>query len=181
VIANQIAGVLGAGAGGGGGASFESIATLTSTGSSTSLTFSSIPSTYKHLQIRGIARDGVGNPLQIQFNSDTGSNYAWHRLQGNGASTAATGSATQSDINFIGYAEASASTYGVSIIDIADYASTSKNKTLRTMMGYDANGTGLMLLNSGLWMNTAAINSIKIIGSAALTSATTFALYGIKG
>ena len=161
--------------------SYESIATVTSTGSSTFLTFSSIPSTYKHLQIRGIANDALGNPLQIQFNSDTGNNYAYHRLQGTGASTASTGVASNGDINFIGYAAASTSTYGVTIIDIIDYASTTKYKTLKTLMGYDQNGSGLILLNSGLWMNTNAITSIKIIGSGALTSASNFALYGIKG
>lgn len=168
-----------------GNTSFDPAATfliqrVTSTGSSTSLTFSGIPSTYKHLQIRGIAYDGIGNPLQIQFNGDTGSNYAYHRLQGTG-STASTGAASTTEINFVGYAAAAASNYGSSIIDIHDYSSTSKYKTSRAMMGYEANGSGLILLNSGLWMNTSAITSITILASSALSSLSTFALYGMVG
>jgi hypothetical protein len=163
--------------------SYESIASVAGNGSATSLTFSSIPSTYKHLQIRGLAYDGQGSNIRLQFNSDTGSNYSFHYLRGSGSSATASGSATQTYIDYVGRAENNASIYGVSIIDIHDYASTTKNKTTKTFFGYDSNGGGIVYLTSGLWMSTSAISSISLInaGGFAFNTSSSFALYGIKG
>jgi hypothetical protein len=161
--------------------SYESIASLTGNGSATSLTFSSIPSTYTHLQIRAIGRDSSG---YIRFNSDTGANYSRHQLRGNGAAASAAGAASQNEMFGFDFTETGnlADTYGVGIVDIHDYASTSKYKTIRSFTGKDLNGSGNVYLYSGLWMSTSAISSITIYSpSAAPTTASTFALYGIKG
>lgn len=163
------------------GGSFESIATVTGNGSSTSLTFSSIPSTYKHLQIRALGRNSSG---YIRFNSDTGSNYARHWLRGNGTTASAIGGASQTEMYGFEFTDNSdtANIYGAGVIDIHDYASTSKYKTIRSLTGADKNGSGSIYLFSGLWMNTAAITSITIYSAAnAPTTDTKFALYGIKG
>lgn len=171
-------------------ASFESIASAVGTGSSSSITFSSIPSTYKHLQIRGIARtaDTTSNTsryIQIQFNGDTGSNYAWHGLYGNG--TSATAEVPLSVPTTYGYQQGlsqstSTSTMGVFIIDIQDYSSTTRNKTVRSFSGVDFNGSGTVDLYSSLWMNTAAVSSITLTSNTgAFATNTSFALYGIKG
>ncbi len=84
--------------------SYESIASATGTGSSGVITFSSIPATYKHLQIRGIAKDTYAGtfelPTRVRFNSDTGNNYTQHNLQGNGASATAQGEATGTNAFF---------------------------------------------------------------------------------
>lgn len=107
--------------------SFESIATVTvGSGGSSSVTFSSIPSTYTHLQIRGILRDqratyGNSGPL-VQFNSDTGSNYSWHDIYGDGSSAVARGSANTVDMGSVGGAGggAPANDFGALIIDVLD-------------------------------------------------------------
>jgi len=168
--------------------SYESIATGTGTGLSATISFTSIPSTYKHLQIRGIAKDTFANSnvfgMYVTFNSDTGSNYASHRLGGDGASTYANGYATQTSIELRSYSVGNSATniMGVSIMDVIDYASTSKYKTLRSAGGVDKNGSGNIELCSGLWQNTAAITRIDLVTSGTLwSSSTTFALYGIKG
>ena len=163
--------------------SYESIASATGTGSSDTITFSSIPSTYTHLQIRTNAGDGAGNIINMRFNSDSGSNYSFHWLRGNGTAATAGGSATQTEISYSGYARGISSIMGVSITDIIDYASTSKYKTARTFFGYDLNGSGAVHLSSGLWQSTSAITSISLInnGGASFSTASTFALYGIKG
>jgi hypothetical protein len=169
---------------------YDSIATAVGTGSSGTITFSSIPSTYTHLQIRYIARDARGvtaDSLQIQFNGDTGSNYMRYHLLGGDGTTATSEAGTTSNtfINFGNAAGASASAnmYSAGVVDILDYSSTLKNKTTRTLDGFDFNGSGQANLWSGLWMSTAAINSITIVGAtgANFTTATQFALYGIKG
>lgn len=169
---------------------FESIATTTLSTDTASLTFSSIPSTYKHLQIRMLAKnDSTTNnirPIYLRFNSDTGANYAYHSLYGDGSSAAA-GNWTSTTFAELGYATASSTgltnNYGVAITDIHDYASTSKYKTIRTFNGTDQNGAGYAMLYSGLWLNTSAVNSITLLcaGTQKYKSGSTFALYGIKG
>ena len=77
--------------------------------------------------------------------------------------------------------EYQANSYGVNIIDILDYTNTNKYKTTRMISGYDVNGaTGFIQQSSGLWMNTSAINRIDLVSSGNFTTASTFALYGVK-
>ena len=153
------------------------------TGSSSTITFSSIPQTYKHLQIRSNAGDGAGNIINLRFNSDSGSNYAYHRILGNGTTVTATGAATQTESAAVAYARGTTSIMGVSITDVLDYPSTSKYKTIRSFMGYDLNGSGQLYLSSGLWQSTSAVTSITLInnGGANFSTASTFALYGMVG
>ena len=74
---------------------------------------------------------------------------------------------------------------GVSIIDIHDYASTTKAKTVRSIGGFDDNATigiSRMQLSSGLWTQTTAISSLVFtFGGDALNAGSVFSLYGIKG
>jgi hypothetical protein len=169
--------------------SFESIVSAAGTGSSGTITFSSIPSTYKSLQIRGIARTTPLSNLvnfNIRFNGDTATNYTRHALIGDGAIVEALSQTAQNSI-FVYEAgrgaNAAANIVGVSIIDIHDYSSTTKYKTVRIIGGSDANDTsGDVALASGLWLSTAAIDSISIVTtSGSWTTQTQFALYGIKG
>lgn len=171
--------------------SFESIATATGTGSSATITFSSIPSTYQHLQIRGMARADAttysGLFLYLQLNSVSG--YATHNLRGNGASASAEGNTGRTYAELAG-GGADGSFFGANIlsgviIDIHDYKSTTKNKTIRCLAGADRNGSdGVIGLSSGLatGLGTTAVNEIKLVApSGNWTSQTTFALYGVKG
>ena len=170
--------------------SFESIQTVTvGSGGQSSISFTSIPSTYTHLQIRGLVRTNrATNPdgLFIKFNSDSGTNYAWHDLNGDGASaTANAGSSdTAGQIQRFSGANQTASSFGVFITDILDYKSTNKYKTVKSLGGYDANGNGRIDLISSLWMNSAsAITQIDIssTSSSTIQQYSSFALYGIKG
>ena len=171
------------------GGDFESIATYTASGSTDTITFSSIPSTYKHLQIRFIARGNAAtanNVVNIRANGDTGSNYAYHDLEGDGSSASAYGTSAQTLIygSIIALGSASSNVMGAQIIDLLDYASTNKTKTFRIMGAYDNNGSGQLRFGSGLWNSTSAVTSISLIcqGSGnTFNSASTFALYGIKG
>lgn len=175
-----------------GAGSFESIATATGTGSSNSITFTSIPSTYQSLQIRWVARNtNTGTDAGIStmsVNGDTtGANYAWHELWGSGTSVSASGSDTGMPYYGMVVRNGAASgVTGVGIIDIHNYASTTQFKTIRCFSGDDRNGAGIVGMWSGLWENTNAISSItlyaQVFGSSVnFTTATQFALYGIKG
>jgi len=173
--------------------SYESIATTTvGAGGSATVTLSSIPSTYKHLQIRILSRTtgtanagGDGDWIRIRFNSDAANNYSRHYLQGNGANPF-TGSATSTSGGLLersANGNSLANNFGGLIVDILDYTSTNKNKTVRNFGGIDNNSGGQTYFTSSLWFATpAAINSITLIpetGSFAQYSS--FALYGIKG
>ena len=155
-----------------------------------SVTFTNIPSTYQHLQIRGIARsnrNASGDTVFVQYNGDSATNYSLHTLSGNGSTASAFGSstntATQIDVMQIGSAQSTAGVFGGFVIDILDYANTNKYKTQRSLGGFDNNGNGVIGFASGSWRNTNAITSILL--DAHLTDTfqqySQFALYGIKG
>lgn len=167
---------------------FEAIASTTLTTSAASIDFSSIPSTYTHLQLRIIARSDYADILtggRLRFNSDTGSNYAWHRLYGDGGSATASASTSQTQIRIDRMTGTSAgtNTFGVMVTDVLDYGNTNKYTTIRSLGGYDNNGNGWAVLASGLWMNTAAVTSISFanIDGGNLIANTQVALYGIRG
>jgi hypothetical protein len=69
------------------------------------------------------------------------------------------------------------------VVDILDYANTNKYKTVRSLGGIDNNGSGFLMYNSGLWMNTSAITSLSFTFDSpnTFTEYTQFALFGIKG
>jgi hypothetical protein len=170
---------------------YESIATSTvGAGGASSITFSSIPSTYTHLQIRTMVKTNEGTTgatnIEMRFNSDTAGNYTRHYLFGTGSSVIAggngganlltTGSAAQSGV---------ANTFGVTVIDILDYANTNKYKTMRSLSGVNQNTSGSNFIwgvQSGVWLNTSAITSISLFSNSSnLSQYSSFALYGIKG
>lgn len=180
---NVISGLLGAG---GVSNSYESISTVTvGAGGQTAVSFTSIPSTYKHLQIRAIAKStGAASQGDLTLNSDTGNNYAWHQLYGSGAVAGADNSINRA--NIVGAASlvnsSISSVFSASIIDILDYADTNKFKTIRHLVGQDENGSGVISLNSGLWRSTSAVTTVTITArSNSIAQYSHFALYGIKG
>jgi hypothetical protein len=176
IVASQISGHLFGPTG-----AYDSIATTTLGSTTTSITFSSIPATYTHLQVRFFAKDGAASlsSLAIRLNSDSGSNYAYHRLYGDGTSATA-GSGTGLSFGIIGVEE---NQFGATIVDILDYANTNKYTVTRSLSGWDNNGSGWVGLWSSLWLNTAAVNTITLQSAAGngFTQYTSAALYGIRG
>ena len=172
---------------------YTSISTATVTsGGTASITFSSIPSTYTHLQIRLIARSSRASTfdsIDANFNGDSSNaNYAQHQITGNGSTAAAYGYPTGTSgilgvpAIYTSAASQSSGIFGVGVLDILDYANTNKYKTARSLSGIDANGSGNATLNSGLWLNTSAITSITLVSetSSLFAQYSTFALYGVK-
>ena len=189
VIASQISGHLWAPSG-----AYDSIATATvGSGGTGTITFSSIPSTYSHLQIRLIGRTNRStasiDQMNIRFNSDTGTNYVTnHYVQGNGSAVYA-GANTSGTLMTIYRLTADgaptlASSFGTSVIDILDYTNTNKYKTLRALSGQDMNTvSGEVFFVSAAWMSTNAVTSITITPNTGtlFNEYSQFALYGVKG
>ena len=158
--------------------SYDSLATVTLSATSTSISFSNIPSTYTHLQLRALTNGTSNFNASVNFNNDSGSNYAWHYLDGSGASATAGAGATQTSM-ITGGVSNTTSTFAAHIFDILNYANINKYKTMRLLSGCDKNGSGNITLLSGLWMNTAAISTITFTGGT-FNANSSFALYGVK-
>jgi hypothetical protein len=169
--------------------SYESIATVTvGSGGSASVSFSSIPATYTHLQIRGIGKSAGGSDsLDLTFNGDVGSSqYTYHALYGDGSSAGSENNRPRANIPTTITLVPSSDTniFAAGIIDILDYTNTNKNKTVRILAGQNVNSTSgeAIFLTSGLWMSTSAVTSITLTGrSTNIGQYSQFALYGIKG
>jgi hypothetical protein len=174
---------------------YDSIATTTLATATATITFSSIPATYTHLQLRGIARTSVGGNsdfVVVRFNSDSGANYSRHAVVGPGGSIYLEAAANATSVRFDPAAASGATTnvFGVGIVDILDYADTSKYKTTRNLSGFDNNGAGTNAWDKGFvqsaggnWRSTSAVSTITLTSGNGGNFAqyTQFALYGIKG
>ena len=159
-------GLISQGGGGNGGGAFELISTTISDGSIQSVTFSSISSTYKHLQLRITANANLATRYhKITFNgSATG--YRDHKLYGNGSSVTSTDSTPSADagvaVTTLNDVPSSTNHFGAVIMDILDYGNTNKNKTVRALSGA-ASAVNQIMLSSDLWANTVAITSLTVL------------------
>jgi hypothetical protein len=162
--------------------SFESIATI----ANNSGYFTSIPQTYKHLQFRMQVRSSFAGTDQLWVTlNGNGSGYARHYLQGNGSSATAVGATSQAGVLVEGLvgSTAAANIFTTVIIDIQDYTSTTRNKTVRVFSGTDLNGSGTVLLTSGFVADTSALTTVNIDaynGGLGGVSGNLISLYGIK-
>ena len=183
IMASQISGHLFGPSG-----AYDSIATTTvGAGGASSVTFSSIPSGYTHLQVRYLSRsDSAGiNQTFFRVNSDTGGNYSSHILYTDGGGSVGAGAYTGDTYCRAGLQagpSTTSSVFGMGVIDILDYANTNKFKTMRTMSGIDANGSGYVWYSSASWRSTSAITSLTFFSeNGNFIQNAQFALYGIKG
>jgi hypothetical protein len=156
---------------------YEPIATTTLSSAASSITFSSIPSTYTDLKVILVGNSSVDVTAQIQFNSDTATNYSRTRLYGNGTSalSAASTNQTAGSVSAIYAAQK-----GVIQIDVFSYAG-STYKTYLSSGANDQNGSGIVENIVGLWRSTSAINTVTLkVSSGDFATGTIATIYGIK-
>ena len=170
--------------------SYESISTVTvGSGGAATITFSSIPQTYKHLQIRASAKSSGptnGENTYLYFNNTSnGTNYAYHVMRANyGTATASSATSSRLFAN-VGTPNAT-NNFGIYLIDVLDYTNTTNNKTLKSFYGYSQNvaqttSTGVTAYSDLTYINTSAITQIDIDLAYNFSQYSTFSLYGIKG
>ena len=171
-------------------AQFESIATTTvGSGGSATITFSSIPSTFKHLQVRVALNTTTAQAefIKLWYNNDTTTtNYANHVLYSNGSTAGTFTSTSASSRAYHVYTVSNGwNQPNVAIIDLLDYTNTNKYRTTKILYGSDDNGGSRceVGLSSGLYMSTTAINRIdfQLSSGSNFPQYSSFALYGIKG
>jgi hypothetical protein len=164
---------------------YELLETEILTGTQSSVTFSSLNSTYgadyQHLQARCVwSGGGVVSSLRIELNGDTGSNYSLHVLYGNGSSVLSA-AAAPSSIWALGDSVTTTNAFAASVVDILDPFETTKYTTGRILHGRAGSSNSIELL-SGNWRNTAAVDTInfRVDGGQTLIAGTRLSLYGLK-
>jgi hypothetical protein len=169
--------------------SMEAISSVNLSSGQYSIQFDNIPSTYSHLQLRYMFKSSNtnGGTPRLTFNAPYGlnstSDYAYHGIVSSDGSTVSAQSHTSIDGVYAALGLQKTGSFSVLIMDILDYANTSKFKTLRFLGGTDANGSGDVGLFSGLWRSTSAISSLSFTHqgvSGTFTQYSSFSLYGIK-
>jgi hypothetical protein len=166
---------------------FDSLGSVFLSSTTTNVTFSNIPQTYTHLQIRTSVRtsrsDAGTDVLTMQLNGVTGNSYATHGLVGDGSSATSYGYANYPHPMYLDgmpSANATANIFGVGIIDILNYSNTNMKTTVRGIGGTDLNGSGQVRVVSGFWDNTNAVTSILFGSVGSYVANSMFTLYGIK-
>lgn len=156
------------------------LANLALTSNENSVTFSSIPSTFRDLVCVVLAGGTVARTAVIRFNSDSGTNYFTIRMSSNASGTLSGATVNSSNHGLLS-AITTTVTSGLQLnVDIVDYSATDKHKLL---IGQAGNGNSGADLITTRWANNSAINSIEIfsLSGGSWTPGSTFALYGIVG
>jgi hypothetical protein len=159
---------------------YEPIATQTLGSTASTVTFSSIPSTYTDILLIQSSRLNTAAHTRLQFNGDTATNYSSTILYGTGTTA---GSGRYTNVVGISYGasdeQGAASTYNVGQWNIQNYANAN---TFKTVLINISNPLAEKTVGAGLWRNTAAISSIVLTptNSAIYQIGSTFTLYGIK-
>jgi hypothetical protein len=155
---------------------YEAIATQTLGSATSSVTFSSIPSTYTDLYlVTNVSRTTAAGAIYLdQINSDSGSNYSFTYMYGNG-SAASSGRASGGTESFLGDISTTPSSVNISL---QNYSNSTTYKTWLSRASASANAVAAVV---GLWRSTSAINTFRIRTSTGTFDAgSTFTLYGIK-
>ena len=170
----------------------EAIATTYLEADAASVTFSSIPQTYEHLQLRyTLALAATNNTYQRLYlgdgSADTGANYSQHVMYGHDSTTPAAWSGTASSHGiYLGQAPGSPDRAwsGPTIVDILDYVNTNKNTTAMVLNwdGGTESNADYVQFASGLWDDTAAVDTILINNRYAnnFLRGSEFTLYGLN-
>ena len=161
---------------------YDLIASNVLTSSASSVTFSSIPATYRDLVFvaEWNVQSGFGTYVKVRFNSDSGTNYSLVEMKGDGASAVSTSSTGENGI-FVGdyNAAPTANQKFLTIQQIMDYSATDKHKTV---LERSNNASGVVTGWAHRWASTSAITSLQILCVSAgqtFSAGNSFYLYGI--
>jgi hypothetical protein len=157
------------------GNTYTKIASTTVSGGSTnSVSFSSF-SGYSDLILIIDGSVGSNCGLQMRFNSDSGSNYSFTRMTGDG-STASSDRSSNATFMELGYYLSTAR--NMNIIHIMNYSNTTTYKTVLNRANAQTANIGAQAYVE-LWRSTSAITSLAVTASGNYSSGSTFNLYGI--
>lgn len=157
---------------------YTALATITLSSSTSTVTFSSIPATYRDLVLVVQHKVTGGGETDVQFNADTGNNYTTVTMRAGAAASTFSASYTANGIKPQNSVGGSTTANDFFQLDIMDYSATDKHKTSLLRSG---NGSTSFVQNHAVrWANTAAITSVKCTAAGtSYASGSTFSLFGI--
>jgi hypothetical protein len=167
------------------------IATQNISGAS-SYTFSSIPQTYHHLELRIFNKDSrspIYSSTSFRLNGDTGTNYFNEapQIDKRGVFAPSPGPNQSSLYANTNPGSSNSNYYGSGFVKVLNYSKTDRFKSTYSVGGYVAlddgsNEGGLIMHAVGAWLNTNAVTSLTLLsGGGNWQSGSVAALYGIKG
>ena len=158
---------------------YEPIATNTLGSTTSTVTFSSIPSTYTDLRLIISAKTATsGAQISATINGDSSSNYSRTILWGSGSSAGSNRDTSATSWNMDYYGVVTTGQFNTNFTDLMNYSNTNVYKTMITRTGNSSNGLETQV---ALWRSTSAITSITMtIGGGGFAAGSTFTLYGIK-
>jgi hypothetical protein len=172
----------------GGGGAFELISTQSISSTTTTVTFSSIPQTYSHLELRIVARSSASTTsdgMYLQYNGVSSASYAYHRLYANGASYISqnTTGDTGALVAFIAGGTSPANAFSSTSLSIADYTNASKNPVVK-FQNADINGSSnsVIMFGSGMLPTAGAVTSLSFTMpnlAGGFAAGSRFSLYGV--
>lgn len=153
------------------------LANLTLGSAQASVSFGSIPATYRDLRLVVNAATSAEGNIFIQVNSDTGANYSQVNMRGYGASSTGSSSGTGTNISSNYSTGLQTTSRAINTYDFMDYSVTDKHKTILIRANHSDEVDAL----AGRWANTAAITGIMVSanGTTTFTAGSTFSLYGV--
>jgi hypothetical protein len=151
---------------------YVSLATQSLTSTASSVTFSSIPATYRDLVLVHVGATSAEDQIRIRFNSDTGSNYSFVQMGGDsGGSFSTSGTLDGARISF------GSTGINSTIVHIMDYSASDKHTTLLSRANKAA---GDVRAHAARWANTAVVTTVTFYPiTGTFSSGSTFSLYGI--
>jgi hypothetical protein len=171
---------------------YEPIATSTLGSSTTTVTFSSIPSTYTDLvlvlSMQSTSADDIDTRYWLRFNSDSGSNYSMTTVEGDTVNPTSGRNVSRTQFDNLTNLSSSPE-FTLATFNIMNYSNTTTYKTLLNRAGQQSNNVGtsggtrsLYGALVGLWRDTSAINRIDIICAVngQFATGSMFTIYGIK-
>ena len=142
-----------------------------------SVTFGSIPSTFRDLRIVfGSVTNSTNSNMSIRFNGDTGANYYYANMVGDGSSATFDASSGGDTMGYVLFMNPSGTITG-GVTDIFDYSATDKHKSILTDRSHSQSR---VVKTAQRWASTSAITSILLFpGSGSFQAGSSFALYGV--
>jgi hypothetical protein len=148
------------------------LGTITLGSTASSVTFSSIPSTYRDLVLVHIGATSAEDQIRIRFNSDTGSNYSFVQMGGDsGGAFSTSGTLDGARVSF------GSTGINSTIVQIMDYSASDKHTTLLSRAN---KGAGDVRAHAARWANTAVVTTVSFYPiTGTFSSGSTFSLFGI--
>lgn len=162
-------------------ATYEPIATTTTTGVVSNISFTGIPATYTHLRTIVYAKANSSAGTGFRFNNDSGSNYSYCVLYVSGTTVGGDAGTSGADATAPVTANLDSTPWQTIICDVFNYSGSTFKPVLITTAGSNL-GTGYAERISNLYRSTTAINRLDFFftGAQNFTIGTTITLYGIK-